>query len=102
MLARRCAAAAAVAKLPQLPGAKHVAMAPGPCAAQRRSLAKKAAAAKGRPQPEGSGSSADLSQVVTGLNILRDGSDPVIQPDSEYPDWVWTLYAILALPCCTR
>jgi len=28
--------------------------------------------------------------VVRGCNILKDGADPPILADSEYPDWLWT------------
>lgn len=31
------------------------------------------------------------STTVVGANILKDGSDPKILPDSEYPDWLWRL-----------
>jgi hypothetical protein len=33
---------------------------------------------------------------VPGLNILKEGSDPTIRPDSDYPDWVWTLCVYIA------
>eukprot|EP01135_Chromosphaera_perkinsii_P000176 Nk52_evm1s35 gene=Nk52_evmTU1s35 len=29
--------------------------------------------------------------VVKGANIYVTGSDPEIKPDSEYPEWVWSL-----------
>ncbi|KAL5997359.1 hypothetical protein ACLOJK_008289 [Asimina triloba] len=29
--------------------------------------------------------------TVFGANILKDGADPKILPDSEYPDWLWHL-----------
>ncbi|XP_057830342.1 large ribosomal subunit protein mL54 [Cryptomeria japonica] len=29
--------------------------------------------------------------TVYGANILKDGVDPPIKPDSEYPDWLWHL-----------
>ncbi|CAN6448525.1 unnamed protein product [Victoria cruziana] len=29
--------------------------------------------------------------TVVGANILKDGADPKILPDSEYPDWLWHL-----------
>ncbi|KAH9622579.1 hypothetical protein KSS87_001766 [Heliosperma pusillum] len=29
------------------------------------------------------------STTVVGANILKDGSDPKILADSEYPDWLW-------------
>lgn len=31
------------------------------------------------------------STTVVGANILKDGSDPKILPDSEYPDWLYHL-----------
>jgi hypothetical protein len=38
--------------------------------------------------------SGGLEKVVTGLNILKDGSDPVVKASSEYPDWVFELCAL--------
>ncbi|XBI51713.1 hypothetical protein VPH35_034197 [Triticum aestivum] len=29
------------------------------------------------------------STSVFGANILKEGSDPKVQPDSEYPVWLW-------------
>ncbi|KAF3774684.1 hypothetical protein EJ110_NYTH52552 [Nymphaea thermarum] len=31
------------------------------------------------------------ASTVVGANILKDGADPKILPDSEYPDWLWHL-----------
>lgn len=31
------------------------------------------------------------STTVYGANILKEGQDPKILPDSEYPDWLWHL-----------
>jgi large subunit ribosomal protein L54 len=31
------------------------------------------------------------STTVFGANILKEGSDPKIQADSEYPEWLWHL-----------
>ncbi|GAB2219341.1 hypothetical protein Droror1_Dr00006976 [Drosera rotundifolia] len=31
------------------------------------------------------------STTVVGANILKDGTDPKVLPDSEYPDWLWRL-----------
>lgn len=31
------------------------------------------------------------STTVFGANILKDGQDPKILQDSEYPDWLWHL-----------
>eukprot|EP00850_Spirogloea_muscicola_P007862 SM000041S15421 [mRNA] locus=s41:66692:67803:+ [translate_table: standard] len=42
--------------------------------------------------PEASLASKELREAyVVGANILKDGSDPPVQPDSEYPDWLWHL-----------
>ncbi|KAJ1956883.1 hypothetical protein EC988_001117 [Linderina pennispora] len=29
--------------------------------------------------------------VLKGLNIYKDGKDPVALKDEEYPEWLWTL-----------
>ncbi|XP_043695641.1 54S ribosomal protein L37, mitochondrial-like [Telopea speciosissima] len=31
------------------------------------------------------------SSTVVGANTLKDGADPKIMADSEYPDWLWHL-----------
>lgn len=31
------------------------------------------------------------STTVVGANILKDGQDPKVLADSEYPDWLWHL-----------
>ncbi|GAB2226183.1 hypothetical protein Drorol1_Dr00021980 [Drosera rotundifolia] len=31
------------------------------------------------------------STTVVGANILKDGTDPKVLQDSEYPDWLWHL-----------
>ncbi|XP_037439548.1 54S ribosomal protein L37, mitochondrial-like [Triticum dicoccoides] len=55
-----------------------------------------AVAAKGKEG--GKGGAADAKPVLSkemkstgvfGANILKEGSDPKIQPDSEYPGWLW-------------
>ncbi|KQJ91736.1 54S ribosomal protein L37, mitochondrial [Brachypodium distachyon] len=57
-----------------------------------------AVAAKGKKG--GKGGTADAKPVLSkemksttvfGANILKEGSDPKIQPDAEYPDWLWHL-----------
>lgn len=59
-----------------------------------RSLAKKAVPKAAASGPQTSASApADLTAVVHGLNIMKEGADPAIRPDSEYPEWVWTLCA---------
>jgi len=58
-----------------------------------RSLAKKAVPKAAASGPQTSASApADLTAVVHGLNIMKEGADPAIRPDSEYPEWVWTLH----------
>ena len=32
-----------------------------------------------------------LVNFVCGLSVDRDTPDPALRPDSEYPDWLWTL-----------
>ena len=32
-----------------------------------------------------------LTKYCCGANMLKEGSDPELKPDSEYPDWLWTL-----------
>lgn len=32
----------------------------------------------------------DLNSVCAGLNYYKDGEDPPIKADSEYPEWLWT------------
>ncbi|KAK8356818.1 hypothetical protein V6Z11_A05G381700 [Gossypium hirsutum] len=42
--------------------------------------------------PKGSTLSKEVkSTTVVGANILEDGADPKIFPDSEYPDLLWRL-----------
>ncbi|XP_022154133.1 54S ribosomal protein L37, mitochondrial-like [Momordica charantia] len=31
------------------------------------------------------------SSTVVGANILKEGADPKVMADSEYPDWLWRL-----------
>ncbi len=33
-----------------------------------------------------------LVKFACGANFYKEGSDPEIKPDSEYPDWLWTLW----------
>ena len=54
-----------------------------------RGLAKKAKKAEA---PARQSAQAPASPVVVGLNILKDGQDPELRPDSEYPEWIWTLH----------
>ena len=32
-----------------------------------------------------------LTTTLCGGNILKEGTDPVLKPDSEYPDWLWAM-----------
>lgn len=42
--------------------------------------------------PKGSSLSKEVkSSTVVGANILKEGADPKILPDSDYPDWLWHL-----------
>ena len=59
--------------------------------AAARGLAKKAK--KGdAASPLKQAAEAPSSSVVVGLNILKEGQDPELRPDSEYPEWIWTLH----------
>ena len=41
---------------------------------------------------DGGASTGSMSTThCTGLNILKDGKDPELMPDDQYPDWLWTL-----------
>ena len=31
------------------------------------------------------------SEVATGCALLKGEQDPLLKPDSEYPDWLWRL-----------
>ena len=31
------------------------------------------------------------SEVATGINILKNGSDPALKKDEELPEWLWEL-----------
>lgn len=32
-----------------------------------------------------------LTTTLCGGNILKEGTDPVLKDDHEYPDWLWEL-----------
>ena len=58
------------------------------------------ASGKGKKGPKGGANDAPKaslmshevkSTTVVGANILKDGTDPKIMPDSEHPDWLWRL-----------
>ncbi|KAJ3149585.1 39S ribosomal protein L37, mitochondrial [Geranomyces variabilis] len=36
-------------------------------------------------------SSVPEGTVLKGINILKDGKDPVAMADNQYPDWLWAL-----------
>lgn len=39
-----------------------------------------------------SGLSKDIkASTVVGANILKDGTDPKVMEDSQYPEWLWRL-----------
>ncbi|KAK4779394.1 hypothetical protein SAY86_006922 [Trapa natans] len=48
---------------------------------------------KGGDAPSSKLSKEVKSTTVVGANILKEGADPKILPDSEYPDWLWHLLA---------
>lgn len=57
--------------------------------------AKKGGKGGGSDAPKGSSLSKEIkSTTVVGANTLKDGSDPKILPDSDYPDWLWRLLHI--------
>ena len=33
-----------------------------------------------------------LTKFVCGSNIYKEGQDVELKPDSEYPDWLWTIH----------
>jgi large subunit ribosomal protein L54 len=39
-----------------------------------------------------------LVNYVVGANIYKEGEDPKIKPDSEYPDWLWELRTTREVP----
>ena len=50
--------------------------------------------APGEPRKEPAAAAAPRSicaegTVLTGLNYLKDGQDPVAKKDEEYPEWLW-------------
>ncbi|XP_010435664.1 PREDICTED: 39S ribosomal protein L54, mitochondrial-like [Camelina sativa] len=66
----------------------------------RRTFAAAASKAKkggkggggGGDAPKGSSLSKEIkSTTVVGANTLKEGSDPKILPDSDYPQWLWHL-----------
>ena len=41
---------------------------------------------------DGGASTGSMSTThCTGLNILKEGEDPELMPDDQYPDWLWTI-----------
>lgn len=36
-------------------------------------------------------SSVPAGTVLKGINIFKNGSDPIAKLDEEYPDWLWDL-----------
>ncbi|XP_057737533.1 54S ribosomal protein L37, mitochondrial [Arachis stenosperma] len=54
--------------------------------------AKKGSKGGAADAPKASSLSKEVkASTVVGANILKEGADPKIQPDSEYPDWLWHL-----------
>ncbi|KAJ2761101.1 hypothetical protein IWQ56_003908 [Coemansia nantahalensis] len=57
----------------------------------RRLASGQAAAAQGGEVASAPASSAAHGTVLKGLNIYKEGNDPVALKDDEYPAWLWTL-----------
>ena len=66
-----------------------------PALGAARGLAKKAKPS-GKPgasdAAKAAKAAASASNQVIGTNIMKDGQDAELRPDSEYPEWVWTLH----------
>ncbi|XP_042446364.1 uncharacterized protein LOC122031305 [Zingiber officinale] len=61
-------------------------------AAQFLAIRGFAAGSKGGDAPKAAGLSKEVkSTTVYGANILKEGGDPKILPDTEYPDLLWHL-----------
>ena len=43
-----------------------------------------------------------LVKCVVGGNIYKEGQDPEVKPNSEYPDWLWTLRTERGTPPLTE
>ncbi|KAK7475130.1 hypothetical protein BaRGS_00033622 [Batillaria attramentaria] len=52
---------------------------------------KMAAQAVGKVRLEVETDPAKLTKFCCGANIYTTGSDPELKPDSEYPEWLWSL-----------
>ena len=35
-----------------------------------------------------------LTDYLVGGNILREGTDPKLKPDTEYPEWLWSMRTV--------
>jgi large subunit ribosomal protein L54 len=57
---------------------------------QCRSQSTSPSSASGSPAPRIS-SSVHANTPLRGLNILKEGKDPVALPDDQYPSWLWSL-----------
>lgn len=40
-------------------------------------------------------SSCPEGTVITGLNYLKDGKDPVAMKDEDYPEWLWDCLSVM-------
>ncbi|KAJ2606322.1 hypothetical protein H4R99_000530 [Coemansia sp. RSA 1722] len=59
--------------------------------AARRTCISRGFAVSARLRSEAAPSSAAPGTVLKGLNIYKEGKDPVALKDEEYPEWLWTL-----------
>lgn len=44
------------------------------------------------PEPEPIRDTQKLQKYCCGLNYAKEGSDPELKPDSEYPEWLWDVH----------
>uniref|UniRef100_A0A061SFU4 Large ribosomal subunit protein mL54 n=1 Tax=Tetraselmis sp. GSL018 TaxID=582737 RepID=A0A061SFU4_9CHLO len=56
-----------------------------------RGLAPKKGGKKAEDTSSGTATGHLSATEVTGCNIFKDGSDPPILPDDQYPSWLWEL-----------
>ncbi|KAJ2004970.1 hypothetical protein GGI04_001779 [Coemansia thaxteri] len=54
-------------------------------------ISRTAASEAASPTPQPPKSIAAHGTVLKGLNIYKEGKDPVALKDEDYPEWLWTL-----------
>ncbi|KAJ2161274.1 hypothetical protein GGF46_001616 [Coemansia sp. RSA 552] len=60
-------------------------------AIQQEAKAAEVSSTKQKPKEKTPVSSATKGSILRGLNIYKEGQDPVALKDEEYPAWLWTL-----------